>query len=61
VAELVRLARHQTIDAMRAELGLTGSARPPDGFDAFRGTELEGQYGVRPAEGAGDRTVAEGG
>jgi len=40
VAQLVRLARHDTIDAMRAELGLTGSARPPDGFDPFAGTDL---------------------
>lgn len=41
VAQLVRLARHDTIDAMRAELGLAGSARPPADFDPFRGTDLE--------------------
>ncbi len=44
VAQLVRLARHDTIDAMRGELGLAGTARPPDGFDPFQGTELEGRY-----------------
>jgi hypothetical protein len=41
VAQLVRLARHDAIDAMRAELGLAGSARPPEDFDPFRGTDLE--------------------
>lgn len=47
VAQLVRLARHDTIDAMRTELGLAGSARAPDGFDPFQGTDLEGRYSVR--------------
>jgi hypothetical protein len=47
VAQLVRSARHDTIDAMRAELGLAGSARPPDGFDPFEGTDFEGRYAVR--------------
>jgi hypothetical protein len=41
VARLIRLARHDTIDAMRAELGLEGSARPPQDFNPFAGTELE--------------------
>lgn len=41
VAQLVRFARHDTIDAMRADLGLTGSAGPPKGFNAFAGTDLE--------------------
>lgn len=49
VAQLVRLARHDTIDAMRAELGLIGSARPPDDFNPFRGTDLEDRYLARPA------------
>jgi hypothetical protein len=40
VALLVRGARHDTIDAMRGELGLMGSARPPEPFDAFLGTPL---------------------
>jgi len=40
VARLVRDARHDTIDAMRTELGLTGSARPPAQFDPFRGTQV---------------------
>ena len=47
VAQLVRLARHDTIDAMRRELGLTGSARPPDRFNPFAGTELEHQFTLR--------------
>ncbi len=50
VAQLVRFARHDTIDAMRAELGLAGSARPPKDFNPFRGTDLEDRYTSRPAE-----------
>ena len=50
VAQLVRFARHDTIDAMRAELGLTGSASPPKGFNAFAGTDLENAFEHRPAE-----------
>jgi hypothetical protein len=50
VAQLVRFARHDTIDAMRAELGLVGRAGPPDDFNPFRGTDLEDDYAVRPAE-----------
>lgn len=50
VAQLVRFARHETIDAMRAELGLTGSAKPPKGFNAFAGTDLENEFEHRPAE-----------
>ena len=50
VAQLVRFARHDTIDAMRAELGLTGSASPPKGFNAFAGTDLENEFEHRPAE-----------
>ena len=44
VAQLVRLARHDAIDAMRSDLGLEGSARPPAGFNPFAGTELEAEY-----------------
>lgn len=33
IAKLVREARHDTIDAMREDLGLDGSARPPEGTD----------------------------
>ncbi len=44
VARLIRLARHDTIDAMRGELGLHGSARPPDGYNPFAGTELEDRW-----------------
>lgn len=50
VAQLVRLARHETIDAMRADLGLTGSASPPKEFNAFDGTDLENEFEHRPAE-----------
>lgn len=50
VAQLVRYARHETIDAMRAELGLTGSASPPKGFNAFAGTDLESQLARRTGE-----------
>ncbi len=50
VTQLVRFARHDTIDAMRAELGLAGSARPPKDFNPFRGTDLEDRYTSRPAE-----------
>lgn len=50
VAQLVRFARHDTIDAMRAELGLTGSASPPKGFNPFAGTDLENEFKNRPAE-----------
>ncbi len=44
VAQLVRRARHDVIDAMRAELGVEGSARPSDDFNPFRGTTFEGRY-----------------
>ena len=50
VAQLVRFARHETIDAMRTELGLTGSASPPKGFNPFAGTDLENEFARRPAE-----------
>jgi hypothetical protein len=41
VAQLVRLARHKTIDAMRADLGLAGSARPQGPYNPFVGTDLQ--------------------
>jgi hypothetical protein len=44
VAQLVRLARHETIDAMRGELGLSGSARPPERYNPFMGTRLGDEY-----------------
>lgn len=44
VAQHVRLARHDTIDAMRTELGLAGSARPPTPYNPFEGTVLEAEY-----------------
>ena len=44
VAELIRRARHNTIDEMRAELGLKGSARPEENYNPFVGTDLEEEY-----------------
>lgn len=41
VAELVRHARHATIDAMRDELGLPGSAQPPADYNPFADTDLK--------------------
>jgi hypothetical protein len=54
VAQLVRRARHDAIDAMRAELGVADSARPSDDFNPFWGTDLEDQYlrGSRVRSGA---------
>jgi hypothetical protein len=50
VAELVRGARHTTIDAMRTELGLAGSADPIKNYNPFAGTDFEEQWakGKRP-------------
>ena len=47
VASLVRTARHDAIDAMRADLGLAGSARPPQRYNPFIGTELAAEYDRR--------------
>ena len=44
MAQLIRIGRHDTIDAMRAELGLTDSARPPEFYNPFAGTTLEDEY-----------------
>jgi hypothetical protein len=44
VSKLVRIARHDVVDAMRTELGLLTSARPPRNFNPFDGTELEQWY-----------------
>jgi len=44
VAELIDLARQETIDAMRAELRLAGSARRPKDFNPFHGTKLADEY-----------------
>lgn len=40
VAQLVRFARHDTIDVMRADLGLLDGARPRADFNPFEGTEF---------------------
>jgi hypothetical protein len=44
VAELVRLARHDTIKAMRAELGLAGGVAPAEPSNPFVGTDLEDRF-----------------
>lgn len=51
VAMTIRSARHDTIDAMRNELGLDDSARPPSDYNPFAGTDLEGQYRARTPSG----------
>jgi hypothetical protein len=47
VAQLVREARHDTIDAMRAELGLKETNWPPKNYNPFDGTDLEQKYAQR--------------
>ena len=47
MSQLIRKARHDAIDAMRSDLGLRGSARPPENFNAFLHTDLEQQYAKR--------------
>jgi hypothetical protein len=49
VAQLVREARHDTIDAMRAELGLKEANWPPKDYNPFEGTDLEQKYADRRA------------
>jgi hypothetical protein len=44
VTELVRLARHDTIKAMRAELGLAGGVAPAEPYNPFTGTDLEEKF-----------------
>jgi hypothetical protein len=44
VAQLVRLARHGTIDAMRTDLGLAGSAKPQGEYNPFKDTRLERDF-----------------
>jgi hypothetical protein len=44
VSELVRDARHDTVDAMRKDLGLSAIAHPEDDFNAFAGTDLGKRY-----------------
>jgi hypothetical protein len=49
VAQLVREARHETIDAMRAELGLEETNWPPKDYNPFEGTDLAQKYADRRA------------
>jgi len=49
VAELVREARHDTINAMRAELGLKETIWPPEDYNPFHGTDLKQKYADRRA------------
>ena len=55
VAELVRAARHDTIDAMRAELGLAEAIWPRPGYNPFHGTCLEQRYAYGKKENRRDR------
>jgi hypothetical protein len=51
IAKLVRDARHDTIDAMRDDLGLRGSARPPAGTDYAQSVaDATREQGSRSAE-----------
>ncbi len=56
VTQLIRVARHDTINAMRAELGLEGSVGPAADYNPFVGTDLEEKYAttdrVRPGSAA---------
>lgn len=42
--ELIRDARHDMINAMRAELGLEGGVRPASEVNPFAGTDMEEKY-----------------
>jgi hypothetical protein len=44
VIRLIRDARHDMINAMRAELGLDGGIRPGTEINPFAGTDLEEKY-----------------
>ena len=59
VANHVRDARHDVIDAMRNDLGLTGSVAPPKDFNPWHGTEFSARYatehGVREDDGAAEQ------
>lgn len=44
VAQLVRFARHDVIDAMRTELGAADSARPSTTYNPFQETDLRDEY-----------------
>jgi hypothetical protein len=44
VGDLVRRARHETIDAMRSELGLGGSPWPGADYNPFAGTDYADTY-----------------
>jgi hypothetical protein len=44
VTQLIRIARHDTINKMRAELGLEGDVGPAADYNPFTGTNLEEKY-----------------
>ena len=62
VANHVRDARHDVIDAMRSDLGLTGTVAPPKDFNPWHGTEFSATYvrehGVREDDGASEEEPA---
>ncbi len=47
VAGCIRDARHQTIDAMRADLGFLDSAQPAQPYNPFAGTSLADAYATK--------------
>ena len=51
VAQTIRQARQETIDVMRGELGLTGSAKPLKSYNPFQGIDLaEDWAGIAPRQ-----------
>jgi hypothetical protein len=56
VSDLVRLSRHDTIEAMRHELGQVTSARPSDTYNPFADTDLATRW--LPDADKGQRGVA---
>jgi hypothetical protein len=57
VARLVRAARHATVRAMRAELGLGGSLHLPEDINPFAGTDLEENYAEAERDRPGPLTL----
>jgi hypothetical protein len=60
VVGLIRDARHDMINAMRAELGLEGGVRPASEINPFAGTDLEERYAEAKRNRPGPLTLWEG-
>jgi hypothetical protein len=56
VSDLVRLSRHDTIEAMRRELGQVTDARPSETYNPFANTDLDTRW--LPDADKGQRGVA---